>query len=67
MRKEIDMENKSYRTVCQRIIEQILPCITYLIFAISVVLQKGAESRMGLQRDLLVRNKKLTKVILAEN
>jgi hypothetical protein len=61
------MKNKIYRTVWQRIIEQIMPGVTYFIFAMSIILQKGSESRMGIQRDLMVRNKKLTSSILAPN
>ncbi|QEK12917.1 hypothetical protein FQB35_11610 [Crassaminicella thermophila] len=49
------------------IIESVMPILSWIFLAMTIGLKRFAENSMGIQRDLIVRNKLLNTSILKEN
>lgn len=65
VRREKLLTGNNINKVFSKIVEQILPIISWVIFMMSLVLQIGVQNRMGIQRDLIVRNKKLASTVFS--
>ncbi len=65
VRREKLLTCNNINKVFSKIVEQILPVTSWVIFMMSLVLQIGVQNRMGIQRDLIVRNKKLAATVFS--
>jgi branched-subunit amino acid transport protein AzlD len=55
------------RSLGSIIVKSVMPILAWIFLAMTIGLKRFAEHSMGIQRDLVVRNKLLTAGILKEN
>lgn len=58
---------KRSRSLGAIMVESVMPILSWIFLAMTIGLKRFAENSMGIQRDLIVRNKLLTTSILKGN